>query len=375
MRTILRAAIIALSLAGSAAFAQTGIIDSGSANVPVEQGAGAAFLGGSAVIAPIPSENPTFGRGLALGVGYLFTLPGAKPSGFGIGGYKSENGSEAYGLGANIVTSGGKWRGRIFAGDANLNYDLGVGNFKIPLNQTATTAGFGADYFASKELSLGATVTYAESTVSLNSALLDKLPEFLRPRPELDLLVLTLGARYDTRDDVFYPSSGFMTDLLVSAGETTARLFGGRLSLPDTDYRTALLSFSGYRPLGKDGVLAGRAVVCGSTDNTPFFVLCGLGLSDRMRGFDSTSNLANYTTSVQAEYRGRLTDRLGYVAFAGTGGKGSNLSDALSFGDRYAAGAGLRVRLSKDYALDYSVDWAFDNKGEEYLYVYVSQRF
>lgn len=130
-----------------------------------------------------------------------------------------------------------------------------------------------------------------------------------------------------------------------------------------------------FAPVLQDGVLAGSVVVCGASSGTPFFNLCGLGLTDAMRGFSATENLAQYTASAQLEYRGRFNERFGYVFFAGGGGRGADLSDAFAEGGGAAAGLGLRIRLSKAFALDYAVDVARDDSCEDFLYISVGQRF
>jgi outer membrane translocation and assembly module TamA len=75
---------------------------------------------------------------------------------------------------------------------------------------------------------------------------------------------------------------------------------------------------------------------------------------------------------VQAEYRGRFSERWGWVAFGGVGG----VADALGDDDviKPAGGVGLRYRLSRDFGLDFSADIAVGDEGAT-GYVYLGQAF
>lgn len=83
---------------------------------------------GSVVVAPVPFSNPMIGTGLALGAGYLFKLdPEARTSVIGLGGMRSDNGSQAAGLMFNLAFGDNRWLVSSFYGKATLNYDLQTG--------------------------------------------------------------------------------------------------------------------------------------------------------------------------------------------------------------------------------------------------------
>ena len=98
-----------------------------------------------------------------------------------------------------------------------------------------------------------------------------------------------------------------------------------------------------------------------------------LGGTDAMRGFNVTRFLDLSMLSAQVELRGRLTERLGAVAFAGTGAVGESL-DALD-SNGMAAGLGVRYRVSKKFPVEFAVDVASNDEDEQTLYIYVGQRF
>ncbi|MGR3615552.1 MAG: hypothetical protein ACU0BB_05885 [Paracoccaceae bacterium] len=65
---------------------------------------------GSFIVAPVPFSDPTIGSGLALGLGYLFQDDkNSNTSVLGFGGLRSENGSQAYGLIANLALNNNRW--------------------------------------------------------------------------------------------------------------------------------------------------------------------------------------------------------------------------------------------------------------------------
>lgn len=364
-----------------AAWAQSGILDTASAQVPSDRDTGAGFSAGSVIVAPIPSSSPTFGAGLALGAGYLFTLPGAKPSFAGLGAFRAENGSKAFGLGGKIGLAGGRWTLQAYVAEADIFYTLGLdetlglNELSLPLNQIGKLGRIGATYNITPKLSFGAALNYLDTDIALDEPGKTALPEALALQANLEFLELELSAAYDSRNDSFYPTSGSVVDLTLSSGGTFKSLFDGQLNLSDVSYEKLVVKATHFAPVRQDGVLAGSVVVCGASRGTPFFNLCGLGLTDAMRGFSATENLAQYTASAQVEYRGRFNDRFGYVFFAGGGGRGADLSDAFAEGGGAAAGLGLRIRLSKAFELDYAVDVARDDSGEDFLYISVGQRF
>ncbi|WP_298855722.1 hypothetical protein [uncultured Ruegeria sp.] len=112
-----------------------------------------------------------------------------------------------------------------------------------------------------------------------------------------------------------------------------------------------------------------------ASDDTPFFDQCSLGATDAFRGFPVTQFLNLRSVSLQVEYRHRLTNRFGAVAFAGAGLTGDSFSNLSTGGTHSAAGLGARYRVSKKFPVDLSVDWARNNDSEDQLYIYVGQRF
>lgn len=338
------------------------------------------FRAGSTILAPIPFTNDVIGAGVTLGAGYLFTLPGSRPSGFGLGYMQTSNGTVGYGLGGIVNFADGRWTLGAAAVDADINYDLPVllpfiGEQDISLTQSVRGAGVQLGYNFTPQFEASATFAYVDTVIKLDNDFIDELPDFLQPDLDIELGRLTFDLKYDTRDDTFYPTSGVVGSAAITFAEEIDSVFNDRFQLDDRTYMKNVFSISGYRTLGEEGVLAGKAVFCGASENAPFFDTCGVGAVDGARGFSALSYLEDYSASAQVEYRGRLSQRVGYVAFADVGGGGDSIRDISTDNGGYAGGVGVRFRLSRQFALDYSVDYAVNNDGDGFLYLYLGQRF
>lgn len=320
---------------------------------------------GSFVLAPIPFENPSLGSGLALGGAYLFQAdPGSGTSFVGLGAFKTSNDSRGYGFGLGTKLRSDQLNFSIRGADADLNYDLYAAGTPVPITQSVSAVEAEFGYGFRDNLTAGVGLSYANTVLSPR---LGVLPPNLALDADLELAKGKLFLTWDSRDDSMYPTTG----ALVS-GEVT---YGTFLNASDRDYWKAVVRAAGYRKLLGDGVLAGRVTACSASSDAPFFDACALGATDSFRGYSSTEFIDDALLSFQAEYRGQLYKRLGYVVFAGAGAVGPDLGAAAGGSYRTAAGIGIRYRLSKTFPLDYAIDLAANERGESLLYVSVGQRF
>lgn len=326
------------------------------------------FRAGSVVVAPIPFNTPTIGAGLALGAAYLFQNDEqSTTSMLALGGFKSNNGSFGYGVTANLAWNNNRWIFTSFFGAADLKYDIYAGKIPLPIRQKGKLARMSLAYGVTSKLSFGAIMRYLDTNISSNSSRFPALPTPIARDASLQLLTVGIIADWDLRDDSLYPTSGLLLNFEAFRGVT----LGG----PDRDYAKAFVNFSHYLALGERGVLATRLSTCGATDDTPFFDKCSLGGTDSMRGFSSTQFLDNRTASLQLEYRHQLTGRIGGVLFAGAGAAGHDYGTLDAGGIHSAVGLGLRIRISRKFPVDFSIDGSLNNDGEKLLYIYVGQRF
>lgn len=321
---------------------------------------------GSFLAVPVPFSNPAIGAGLSLGAGYLFQLsPDADTSFVGLGVMGSDNGSEAYGGAANLSFDSG-WGFSIAAAEADIRYDLFLGGLKLPIDQDGELVSGGLKYSVTPESTFGINARYLNTTIGLRTSD-TAIPDDLLPDLELELGTLGFTYEWDLRDDSDYPTNGSLLTLAFSRG----------FSLSDSSrtYDFASANFDAYRTVGSEKVIAGRVSACSASSDAPFFDKCSIGFTDGFRGFTPTQFYDTQLISVQAEYRQRLGSRFGFVAFGGMGWTGDSFSSLTDNGDRIAGGVGLRYRVSKKFPVDLSVDVSTNNDDEEFLYIFVGQRF
>jgi outer membrane protein assembly factor BamA len=324
------------------------------------------FRAGSIIAAPVPFESPALGTGLALGGGYLFRNDRlSDASSIGFGGFRTSNDSEGYGLGLNLAWDDNRWTVQLLTAEARLNYDLYVGGFALPVSQDLTGTRLKVGYSPFDDWSFGGSLDFGEYALSREASGI--LPEELRFDARLKIARFTGVAEYDTSDDSFYPTKGLYVN-----GQLT---YGEFIDLDRDAYGKIVLSGRSYATVGRDRVVATAATVCASSDDAPFFDSCALGAADNFRGYVATEFIGDGLVSIQAELRGQLVGRLGYVVFAGAGAVGDTLGRAITGGYNAAAGVGLRIRLSREFPLDYAIDLARNERGENLLYVSVGQRF
>lgn len=327
---------------------------------------GYGFRTGSFIAAPVPFESPSLGTGLALGGGYLFQNDRlSDASSLGFGAFRSSNDSYGFGLGLNLSWDEDRWTMQFLAAEADLNYDLFVEGVPIPISQQLSGARFQLAHSPIKNYGFGGSLDYGEYT--LTPRFISALPDELKLDARLKIARLSAFAEYDTRDDTIYPTRGIFLKGTVSGGAF--------VDFDRSNYSKGVLSATFYQPVFESGVLVAHAVGCSSSNAAPFFDSCSIGTTDSFRGYISTEFIDNGLASVQAEYRGKIIGRLGYTVFAGAASIGDSFGSAATGTYRTAAGVGLRIRLSKDFPLDYAIDMARNERGEDNLYISVGQRF
>lgn len=323
------------------------------------------FGNGSLVVAPVPFKNVLIGAGLVLGGGYLFNIDeGSDTSIIGLGAMKSDNGTNAYGLGGKFVWDENRWQVSASLGQAEGFYDLYVAGIPIPVRQTGDIVNLSVLRGVTSNLLFGASMRYLDTTLGYDGSG-SGLPAL--PEGQLEVGTFSLLAKWDTRDDDFSARNGHLLDGALSYGQIFDS--GGR------DYSKLVLTYNHYLPLGDANSLAMRFAGCASTNDTPFFDQCSLGGTDGFRGFSPTEFLNDALLSAQAEYRHQFSNRFSGVAFAGLGNTGSSFEAIRDTDVRYAGGLGLRFQLSQKFKAVFSVDMSYNDREEDLLYIYVGQRF
>lgn len=360
------ASIVLLGLAPEVCTAQTPPFEEGRAIPQLETAESVGVRNGSFIVAPIPFSNPSLGSGLALGGAYLFRTDEASDSStVGFGAFRSDNDSEGYAFGWDVDFNAGTWSSNLIFADADFNYDLFGQNTAVPVSQSLRGYSIEMARSLSDVFELGIGLSYGESRLRLRST--QPLPPPFQRDGQIDLARLTLRAERDLTDNDWYPTQGSRTKGTL--------VYGRSVDGSDRDYAKAVLATSKYWPVAADGVTAVRGTACAATDQAPFFDACAIGAVDAFRGYPATEFIDEALLSIQAEYRGRLTKRLGIVVFGGVAAVGDDFGAALGSDLKAAVGVGTRIRLSKKFPVDYSIDFSFNQRREGILYISIGQRF
>jgi len=222
-------------------------------------------------------------------------------------------------------------------------------------------------YGVTPQLSFGGALRYLNTKVTPDVPGLPPIPPPFNKFLNVEIASIGFISDWDRRDDTIYATRGGL--LHVEAFHNVA--LAGLVE----DYDKAYVTYTHYLKLGQSGVLVGHTAICGASFDTPFFDLCGLGVTDAFRGFSATQFIDRRSLSLQVEYRRQMTKRLGMVAFGGIGQVGPSFGDLDLGGTHSAAGLGMRYRVSKKFPLDFSIDVSRNNLGDNLLYIYVGQRF
>jgi outer membrane translocation and assembly module TamA len=163
----------------------------------------------------------------------------------------------------------------------------------------------------------------------------DLLPPALDLPPfELDSQIAAFGLRlqHDSRDTLFYPTRGTLADVEINSFDAA---WGS-----DFTFQSYALSYNKLIGITEAQVLVVRGYAHATSSHAPFFALSSFGSRADLRGYTAGRYRDRVMFAVQAEYRWRLTSRIGLVAF---GGFGSVAPDLNEF-DTLLPGIGLGVR-------------------------------
>lgn len=320
------------------------------------------------VVAPIPGRSPQIGWNLTLAGGYFLNAGDedseTPPSLVGAFVMGSENGSYAYGAGANLHLLDDKLRVKAGAGYVDVRYAFyGVGNTIADLGISVDILQEAPMYFASASwrvwnklyVGLGYLAGNVDSRVDI---LLPETP-FLDPSLKLDIGAITIPIDFDTRDHEQFPRNGW----LISGRTALYRKSAGS----DFDAETFKIVANHYRPMRDRDVLAFRAYIRTTNGDAPFFLLSTFGGKTDLRGYPSGRYRDRMMYALQSEYRWQYSERWIFTGFAGFGEVAESFSD---FGENFlpAAGIGTRFVLSKKHRIGLSMDIAQGIDGTEYYF-------
>jgi outer membrane protein assembly factor BamA len=284
---------------------------------------------------------------------------------------RTDNGSEAAGAALDLSFGDGRRGLKLAYGQADVSYVLDVLSSidfgTLDIRQSGEIANAELSYGLTDTISVGLDASWLKTTVT-EQRLTDLLPPILGDfGVEVEQLTYGPVLEWDTVDDTIYPSSGQRLRYVARKGEG--------LNGFDADFWRQTVSLDAYAPFGERIVLAGKALACRVDGDAPFFSLCGVGVTDGLRGYAAGLFFDNALASVQSELRVRATGRIGMTLFGGASSIAPTFEEMDGDDILAAGGVGLRYRLSQKFPLDFSVDGAWNADGEFSTYVYVGQNF
>jgi len=326
------------------------------------------------IIAPLPSHDALFGWSVSVPLMFMykpdFTTPDDQTWVSGLVGFYAENDSWGAGGFHKMSVGGDKWRlkGALFHADMRYDY-FGIGgdpDISVPLHQPLTIALAEALREVVKDFYLGLRISFIDTDASIDSSGGFVPPEPVPPDINVDYSLVTLAPslQFDTRDDQFYPTSGYFIEGQVALG----REWLGS----DTEYEKYELDVNHYLKFGKSGVIGLRGIMQYAGGDAPFFVFPAYGANVDLRGYKTGSYRDRFLFATQAEYRHRFTQRIGAVVFAGIG----TVADEFASWDETlpSAGVGFRFVLAPKNNVSLRVDYAW-GKDDQQFYVGIGESF
>ncbi len=171
--------------------------------------------------------------------------------------------------------------------------------------------------------------------------------------------VIKLLATYDSRDNIFWPSSGYLGEISYGVSH--------EYTGSDFDYTSVTFDLRNYFTFNERFVLATQAYYGSVNGDAPFNHLPQIGGDLLMRGY----YMGRYTDKkmyvLQTELRFPVWWKIGATVFGGIGDVSSKLSDFKSENMKPSYGFGLRYRIN-DEKVNVRFDFGYgDNSSGFYI--------
>lgn len=316
----------------------------------------------------IPITEPAVGYGAAGGLAFLSRPLGETKAGFGrpditfVGGMATENDSWATAFGDIRHWQDDRLQTRVFVVDGSVNLDYyGIGSNPTldqqPLRYNLEPLGTSLE----ARCRLGDTAWWAGLNYSVGRIPVSfdappgtaGLPDFRR---ESEVGGLSPSLTYDTRDNLFTPTSG-------SYLEATVGVYDEWLGGDDAFQRVNLFGMQ-FVPLAERLYLGVRGDAAASFGDVPFYLRPFVML----RGVPMLRYQGEATATVEAELRWQFWGRFSLIGFAGTGAAWNDFERFDDTTTAFSWGTGLRYELAREYGLHAGLDVAF---GPEDTVLYV----
>lgn len=319
---------------------------------------------------PIVITDPALGYGGGIALTFFHRPKGSSPTRtnadgktefispniMGLGGIKTENDSKGYGGGAMLHFDEDRWRYKGGVADADLNVDFYTSGRLLPAQKVAVNMKgvFSFQQISRRlgegDLFLSGTWIYMDIDPRLELA--SDRDRFTDLDFEEKSSGLGLALEYDSRDNPFTPSKGYLG------------MVEGNFYLPaigsDVQFQSYRAHGYGYWPIGKKFVLGGRADMRAVQGDVPFYRLPYIDL----RGIPSARYQDSRVGMLETELRWNITSRWAGIGFAGVG---RAWGDRASFGDASSAvskGVGVRYQIARQLGLYVGADYAWGPEDE-----------
>ncbi len=321
---------------------------------------------------PIIITDPALGNGGGLALAFFQRPQGGthtagadaggvtvtRPNIYGAGAMRTSNGSEAYGVGASLHFDDDRWRyrGGVAKASINLGYHT-PGRRLPPLEIDYNVDGVvsfqqGFRRLGARDLYVGLAWIYMDMDIGFDIA--SDRANFTPRELASKTSGLGLSLEYDSRDNTFSPSSGWLG------------MIEGNAYLPGIGSDNAFQSYRGhaygYWPLGKAFVLGGRVDARWANGDIPFYRLPYIDL----RGIGSARYQDTRAAVLETELRWNVTSRWALVGFVGAGrtwGRHNSFGDGS---DEVAKGAGFRYLIARQLGMHVGVDYAWGPEDETF---------
>ncbi len=181
-------------------------------------------------------------------------------------------------------------------------------------------------------------------------------------------LMLTAGRAYDSRDLLFAPTRGRLTDVTLSVAYDAHG---------EEPFARLRLDARRFRSTGRS-VLAAQLLVQGTEGRAPLDQVVVMGSNTFLRGYELGRHRDAWMAGAQAEWRrptSLLRERLVLAAFAGGAVMASKVGDLPSGRFFPSVGGGVRYRLNPRTGAAVRVDYGVGSAGNAGLYVAFNEAF
>jgi outer membrane protein assembly factor BamA len=178
---------------------------------------------------------------------------------------------------------------------------------------------------------------------------------------------LGLTLKYDSRDNIFYPTKGYFAELYAQADD--------QWTGSNFNFLRSSIDLSAYYSTSFHHTMCLNFNATAETGNPPFYDLSLLGGSRKMRGFYEGRFRDKDLVAAQAEYRMPLFWRIGSAVFVSGGYVAGHLTDLQIMNLHLSYGGGIRYTIDRKQKINLRLDYGITNNGENGLYVLISEAF